>query len=71
VAKGQRIKLVVSNAINMVAEVNELTVHNARMGEETEIDMPSMINRAYMIFHETGLVPMIDVDYDTTNEDRA
>lgn len=66
-----RIKLVVANAINMVAEVNELTVHNARMGEETEIRMPSMIDRAYMIFHETGIVPMIDVDYDTTNEDRA
>jgi hypothetical protein len=70
-AQKPRIKLVVSNAINMVSEMNELIVHNARMGEETEMEMPGMIDRAYMIFHETGILPMVDIDYDTTREDKA
>lgn len=64
-ARGQRVKLVVANAINMVSEINELIVHNARRGEETEVQMPGMINRAYLIFHETGIVPMVDLEYDT------
>ena len=64
-ARLPRTKLVVANAINMVAEFNEVIVHNARMGEETQLQLPGMINRAYMIFHETGVVPMVDIDYNT------
>lgn len=56
----RRIKMVVSNAINMVVEINEIIVENARMGTEAEIRLPGLIDRAYMIFHETGTVPMID-----------
>jgi hypothetical protein len=66
-----RQKLVVANAINMVSEVNELIVHNARMGEETELVMPGMISRAYLVFHETGMVPMTDIDYDTETPEGA
>jgi len=60
-----RTKLVVANAINIVAETNELIVHNAREGEETEVTFPGMIDRAHLVFHETGVVPMADTDYDT------
>jgi hypothetical protein len=56
--------MVVANAINMVSEINELIVHNARNGEEAEIQLPGMIDRAYLIFHETGIVPMADIDQD-------
>lgn len=63
-----RIKFVVANAINMISEMNELLVHNARMGEETQMELPGMIERAYMIFHETGVVPMIDINYNTVDE---
>lgn len=66
-----RIKLVVANAINIVSEVNEIIVHNARMGEETQVEISGMIDRAYMIFHETGMVPMVDIDYNTERAEGA
>ncbi len=57
----QRVKLVVANAINMVTEINEVIIENARKGVDAEIELPGLIDRAYLIFHETGIVPMTDV----------
>ena len=57
-----RTRLVPSTATNMVALTNELIVQNARKGQDTEIELPAMIDRAYMIFHETALLPMVDYD---------
>ena len=59
-SKDYRVKLVVTNAINMVVEINEIIVENARNQVDAEIKLLGLINRAHMIFHETGVVPMID-----------
>ncbi len=55
-----RTKLVVANAINMAVEINEVIIENARMGTDAEIELPGLIDRAYMIFHETGTIPVVD-----------
>ena len=55
-----RQKLVVSNAINMLVEINQIIVENARKGQSAKIVLPTMFNRAFMIVHEAGIVPIID-----------
>lgn len=55
-----KIKLVTSGAINMVVEVNETIVDNARRGTDAELTIPSLFERAYMVFYETGLMPIAD-----------
>ena len=59
-SKDQRIKLVPATAINVIAEMNELFVENARRKTDTEVELPGMIDRAYIIFHETGVLPFTD-----------
>ena len=57
----ERTKLVVANAINMVTEINEIILVNARKGVDAAVELPGLIDRAYLIFHETGIVPMTDM----------
>jgi hypothetical protein len=59
-SKDYRTRLVVANAVNIAVEVNEVIIENARNLVDAEIELPGLINRAYMIFHETGTVPMVD-----------
>ena len=56
----KRTKLVVANGINMIVEINEIIIENARMGTDADIQLRGLIDRAYMIFHETGTVPVVD-----------
>jgi len=55
-----RKSLVVSTTMNMVATTNELIVQNARQGQKTQIQLPGMLSRAYMMFYETTLFPVVD-----------
>lgn len=56
----KRQKKVIANAINMVVEINQILVENAKKGTPGEIVLPSMLDRAFMIVHETGIVPIVD-----------
>lgn len=70
--RDRRVKLVVANGINMAVEINEVIIENARLGTDAEIQLPGLIDRAYMIFHETGTVPMVDfVVQETDNSGSA
>lgn len=60
-AADRRIKLVVANTINMVVEINEIIIENAKMSTDAEIVLPGLVDRAYMLFHETGTVPLVDL----------
>lgn len=53
-------KLVVANAINIIVEVNASILDNARKGKSAELQMPNIFDRAFLIHHEAGVVPMID-----------
>lgn len=53
-------KLVVANAINIVVAVNASIFDNARKGQPAELRMPGIFDRAFLIHHEAGVVPMID-----------
>lgn len=53
-------RLVVANAINVIVEVNASIVANARKGQPAEIQMPNIFDRAFLIHHEAGVLPMID-----------
>ena len=59
-SKDQRVKIVPSTAVNFVAEMNELFIENARKKTDSEIELPGLIDRAYLIFHETGVLPFTD-----------
>lgn len=55
-----RVKLVTATAINMVMAVNQIIIDNARKNKQTELQLPSMFDRAFLIFHENGTVPLLD-----------
>jgi len=59
-SKDQRVKLVPATTINFIAELNELLIENARKKTSSEIELPGMIDRAYILFHETGVLPFTD-----------
>jgi len=69
--KDRREKLIVSNGINMAVEINEVIVENAKNATSAEIELPGMIDRAFMIFHENSLVPMTDFLYQISTEAEA
>jgi hypothetical protein len=53
-------RLIVSNAINVIVEVNASILANARKGQPAELQMPNIFDRAFLIHHEAGLLPIID-----------
>ncbi len=55
-----RQKKIIANAINMVVDINQILVENAKKGTPGEIVLPSMFDRAFMIVHETGVVSVTD-----------
>ena len=55
-----RVKLVTATAINMVMAINQIIIDNARKNKQTELQLPSMFDRAFLIFHENGTVPLLD-----------
>ena len=56
--KDQRVKLVPATTINFMAELNELLIENARRKTSSEIELPGLVDRAYILFHETGILPI-------------
>lgn len=54
----KRRKLIIPNAINMVVEVNELLVSHRKKGKTPEIKLPNLIDRAFLIVHESGVIPL-------------
>lgn len=55
-----RRKLVVANAINMVVEINQIILENMRKLRSAQITLPTLFNRAFLIHHEAGVVPVTD-----------
>ena len=55
-----KVKLVTATAINMVMGINQIIIDNARKNKQTELQLPSMFDRAFLIFHENGTVPLLD-----------
>ncbi len=53
-------KLVTATAINMVVEINQIMVENARKGKAAGIQMLGMFDRAFMLYHENGVMPVAD-----------
>ena len=58
--KEKRIKFIPATAINIIAEINELLIENARNKTDSEIELPGLIDRAFLIYHEAGVLPMTD-----------
>ena len=56
----QRQKLVPATAINIIMHINQIIVENLRKGREAEIVLPGMFDRAFLVYHESGTVPVVD-----------
>lgn len=63
--KYARTKLIPCAAIPLIVEINEQIVTSYKRGVVPELQLPGMIDRAYYVFHETGLLPLIDQDSDS------
>jgi hypothetical protein len=59
-AKESVTTLVAATAVNMVVTMSETIVNNARQGTDAVISLPNLVDRAYMVFHETGIMPIVD-----------
>jgi hypothetical protein len=62
--KYARTKLIPCSAIPLIAEINETIVTSYKRSVIPQIQLPGLISRAYYIFHETGLIPVVDQDSD-------
>ncbi len=57
----KRTKLVIPNAVNMVVEINELLVSHKKKGKTPEIKLPNLLDRAFLIVHESGVIPLEEI----------
>ena len=57
----KRTKLIIPNAINMVVEVNDLLVDRRKKGMTPDIQLPNLIDRAFLVFHESGVIPLEEI----------
>ncbi len=55
-----RQKLVPATAINIIMQLNQIIVENFRKGQPAELVLPRMFDRAFLIVHENGTVPIVD-----------
>ena len=62
--KYSRTKLIPCSAIPLMVEINEQIVMAYKRGVVPDIQLPGLIDRAFYIFHETGLLPLTDTDSD-------
>jgi hypothetical protein len=62
--KYARTKLIPCCAIPLIVEINEQIVTSYKRGVTPDLQMPGLIDRAYYVFHETGLLPITDTDSD-------
>jgi len=54
----KRTKLIIPTGTNMVVEINELLVSHKKKGKTPDIYLPSLIDRAFLIYHESGVIPL-------------
>jgi hypothetical protein len=59
----RRHRIVLASAVNYVVEVNELLNNATRRGEVANLVLPSMFDRAFLVFHEAGVLPFTDTLY--------
>jgi len=53
-----RRKLVTANAVSYVVEINEVLNDDTRKGRPHNMIVPGMFDRAFLIFHEAGVLPI-------------
>jgi hypothetical protein len=51
-------------AIPIISQINETIVNAKRRGVTPQITLPGMIDRAFYIVYETGLMPLTSQDSD-------
>lgn len=61
-----RQKLIIATAPNFLAEVNQIVIENVRKQRYAELQVPSLIDRAFMLVHETGVMPIADTAAQTS-----
>lgn len=54
-------KLVPANAVNFVVEINEVMNNNTRKGMPNDMIIPGMFDRAFLVFHEAGILPITEI----------
>jgi hypothetical protein len=57
----KRQKLIITNAVNILVELNEVMVRSRKKGETPRIKLPSALDRAFAIYHEAGVIPFEEV----------
>jgi len=53
-------KLIAANAVNMLRTVVNNVVSNVRKKTDAELRLPPLLDRAYIVFHETGAMQVED-----------
>jgi len=56
-----RKKLVPANAVNFVVEINEVLNNDTRKGIGHDMTIPGMFDRAFLVFHEAGILPITEI----------
>lgn len=64
----QRYKFVAPNGVDFAAEIHDSILQNFRKGQTAKLGLPNLFNRAFLVFHEAGIIPMID---SVENEEEA
>jgi len=54
-------KIIEITALNLLVNINEAMVRFFRRGEAPAIKLPSLIDRAFMVHHEAGIVPTEEI----------
>jgi hypothetical protein len=56
----KRTKYVIANAVNVAVELNEIIVTNSRKLQDSVIELPGLYDRAFLMYHEAGVIPVVD-----------
>jgi len=56
----ERLKYIAVNGTNLSVEINETLVTNARKETTLAVTLPSLIDRAFLVYHESGLLTVRD-----------
>ena len=56
----ERKKYIAVNGVNLIVEINEVLIVNARKETTLAVTLPSLIDRAFLVHHESGLMTVRD-----------
>lgn len=56
----ERLKYIAVNGVNLIVEINDTLITNARKETTLAVTLPSLIDRAFMVYHESGLMTVRD-----------